>query len=141
MDVKEWAKLQESLLTSQLKIIREFLRRGEEYSSKPRNEHLNSAALKERGYGHNGWIFAPCEILTKPIFFEFSCQRESCSCRWQCVSAKDPTIVAYAKHCPYWMNYHGFIKHMSIRQFPRLILEVIRGYLPVSKAQGASPRL
>ena len=30
MEVKEWAKLQESLLKSQLKIIREFLRQGEE---------------------------------------------------------------------------------------------------------------
>jgi len=30
MEVKEWAKLQESLLKSQLKIVREFLRHGEE---------------------------------------------------------------------------------------------------------------
>jgi hypothetical protein len=30
MEVREWAKLQESLLKSQLKIIREFLRQGEE---------------------------------------------------------------------------------------------------------------
>ena len=30
MEVIEWAKLQESLLKSQLKIIREFLRQGEE---------------------------------------------------------------------------------------------------------------
>ncbi len=30
MDLKEWAKLQESLLKSQLKTIREFLRQGEE---------------------------------------------------------------------------------------------------------------
>ena len=30
MDTKEWAKLQESLLKSQLKTIRQFLRQGEE---------------------------------------------------------------------------------------------------------------
>jgi len=30
MEIKEWAKLQESLLKSQLKIVREFLRHGEE---------------------------------------------------------------------------------------------------------------
>ena len=30
MELKEWAKLQESLLKSQLKTIREFLRQGEE---------------------------------------------------------------------------------------------------------------
>ena len=29
MDVKEWAKIQESLLKSQLKIIRQFLKEGE----------------------------------------------------------------------------------------------------------------
>lgn len=38
MDVKEWAKLQESLLKSQLTIIREFLRRGEEPTFKPRKK-------------------------------------------------------------------------------------------------------
>lgn len=36
MDTKEWAKLQESLLKSQLKVIREFLRKGEEPKFKPR---------------------------------------------------------------------------------------------------------
>lgn len=36
MDTKEWAKLQESLLKSQLKVIREFLRKGEEPKFKTR---------------------------------------------------------------------------------------------------------
>ncbi|MFH1629767.1 MAG: hypothetical protein ABIE47_13750 [Pseudomonadota bacterium] len=35
MDTKEWAKLQESLLKSQLKTIRQFLREGEGPPSKP----------------------------------------------------------------------------------------------------------
>ena len=35
MDVTEWAKSQESLLKSQLKTIREFLRQGEEPKFKP----------------------------------------------------------------------------------------------------------
>ena len=34
MDTKEWAKLQESLLKSQLKTIHQFLKQGEEPSSK-----------------------------------------------------------------------------------------------------------
>ena len=37
-DVKEWAKLQESLLKSQLTIIREFLRREKEPTFKPRKK-------------------------------------------------------------------------------------------------------
>lgn len=45
MDVKEWAKLQESLLKSQLKIIREFLRRGEEPTFKPRKKGRSQMSI------------------------------------------------------------------------------------------------
>ena len=45
MDVKEWAKLQESLLKSQLKIIREFLRRGEEPTFKPRKKARSQMSI------------------------------------------------------------------------------------------------
>jgi hypothetical protein len=38
MDITEWAKLQESLLKSQLKTIREFLRQGEDPKFKPRKK-------------------------------------------------------------------------------------------------------
>jgi len=38
MEIKEWAKLQESLLKSQLKIIRQFLRDEEEPKFKPRGK-------------------------------------------------------------------------------------------------------
>jgi hypothetical protein len=105
----------------------------------PRNEHLTTAALRERGYDQNGWPYAPCGIVTRPNGFDFSYQRASFSCRRQCVSAKDPTIIAFAKDCPYWMNYHGFTKHMSIRQFPRLITEVIRGTYRYRKLKALRP--
>jgi len=45
MDVKEWAKLQESLLKSQLKIIREFLRRGEEPTFKPHKKGRSQMSI------------------------------------------------------------------------------------------------
>lgn len=105
----------------------------------PRSEQLTAVALKQRGYDQNGWPYAPCGILTRPNGFDFSCQRASFSCRRQCVSSKDPKIVAYARGCPYWMNYHGFTKHMSIRQFPRLILEVIRGTYRYRKLKALRP--
>lgn len=92
-----------------------------------RNENITATALKNRGYDRNGWPYAPCGILTRPNGFDFNSQRASFSCRRQCLSSKDPKIVEYAKDCPYWINYHGFTKHMSIRQFPRLITETIRG--------------
>jgi hypothetical protein len=93
----------------------------------PRSESVTAAALKERGYDRNGWPYAPCGVLTRPNGFDFNCQRASFSCRRQCVTSKDPAIVRYAQDCPYWINYHGFTRHMSVRQFPRLITEVIRG--------------
>ena len=93
----------------------------------PRNEKATTSALKQRGYDHNGWPYAPCGILTRPNGFDFNCQRASFSCRRQCLESKDPKIIKYANECCYWINYHGFTSHVSIKQFPRLITEVIRG--------------
>ena len=108
-----------------------------------RNEKLSAPALKERGYDRNGWPYAPCGILSRPNGFDFNCQRASFSCRRQCVSSKNPEIIEYAKDCSYWINYHGFTKHMSVRQFPRLITEVIRGtfrHQELKKLRSASER-
>jgi hypothetical protein len=93
----------------------------------PRNEKITAAALKERGYDRNGWPYGPCGVLTRPNGFDFNCQRASFTCRRQCVKSKDPAIVRYSQDCHYWINYHGFTKHMSVQKFPRLITEVIRG--------------
>ncbi|HKI48305.1 MAG TPA: transposase, partial [Desulfobacteria bacterium] len=93
----------------------------------PRSEKVTAAALKERGYDRNGWPYAPCGVLTRPNGFDFDCQRASFSCRRQCVTSKDQKIAEYTDHCPHWINSHGFTKHMSIHEFPRLITEVIRG--------------
>ena len=93
----------------------------------PRSEKLTAPALRQRGYERNGWPFAPCGLLTRPNGFDFKYQRASFTCRRQCVTSKDPAIIRYAQDCHYWINYHGFTRHMSVRQFPRLITEVIRG--------------
>lgn len=45
MDVTEWAKLQESLLKSQLRTIRDFLRKGEEPKFKPRKEGRSQMSI------------------------------------------------------------------------------------------------
>jgi len=93
----------------------------------PRNESLTHSALKEMGYDRNGWPYAPCGLLTRPNGFDFNSKRASFTCRRQCLNSKYTAIVRYAHHCPHWINYHGFTKHMSIKEFPRLITEVIRG--------------
>jgi hypothetical protein len=93
----------------------------------PRSETLTQVALKQRGYDQNGWPYAPCGLLSRPNGFDFNSQRASFSCRRQCLNSKDPAILQYARECSHWINYHGFTKHMSINEFPRLINEVIRG--------------
>jgi predicted transcriptional regulator len=45
MDTDKWAKLQESLLKSQLKVIREFLRQGEEPKFKHRNRSKSQMSI------------------------------------------------------------------------------------------------
>ena len=45
MDTVKWAKLQESLLKSQLKIIREFLRQGEKPSFKHRKKGRSQMSI------------------------------------------------------------------------------------------------
>jgi len=97
------------------------------------------AAVKERGYDQNGWPYAPYGILTQPNGFDLNCQRASFSCRRQCLSAKDDRIIEYAKDCPYRINYHGFTKHMSTKQSPQLITEVIRGTYRYRKLKALRP--
>jgi len=93
----------------------------------PRSENLSPQALKTRGYNHKGRPYAPCGILTRPNGFDQKCQRASFSCRRHCVGSKDPLIRQYAENCKHWINYHGFTRHMSVNDFPRLIIEVLRG--------------
>jgi len=105
----------------------------------PRSEDLSAAALKQRGYDRNGWPYAPCGILTRPNGFDFKSHRASFSCRRQCVSSKNPRLLEYATNCPFWINYHGFTKHISIRKLPRLITEVIRGTYRYQKLKALRP--
>jgi hypothetical protein len=93
----------------------------------PRNEKITAPALKERGYDRNGWPYAPCGILTRPNGFDATLHRASFTCRRQCLSSSDERIQAYTYHCRHWINYHGYCTHMSVKQFPRLISEVVRG--------------
>ena len=109
----------------------------------PRNEKLSCSSLNQRGYDRNGWPYAPCGLLTRPNGFDFNCKRASFSCRRQCLSTKDKVIGEFSHNCPYWINYHGFTRHMSIIEFPRLITEVVRGtqrYHKLKALRSASER-
>jgi len=92
-----------------------------------RNENISVDCLKLRGYDRNGWPFAPCGLLCRPNGFDSNCQRATFTCQRQCVLSNEPRLKEFSQSCPFFINYHGFIKHMSIKQYPRLITEVIRG--------------
>ena len=93
----------------------------------PRSENLSPDALKTRGYDQKGWPYAPCGLITHPNGYDQKSQRASFSCRRQCLHSKDPQVIRYAEVCKHWINYHGYTRHMSIKDFPRLISEVLRG--------------
>ena len=109
-----------------------------------RNEDVSLEGLKRRGYDRNGWPFAPSGVLCRPNGFDFSFQRATFTCQRQCVFSNEPRLKEYSQSCPYFINYHGFIKHMSVKQHPRLITEVIRGtprYQKLRALRPASERL
>ncbi|MDI6765033.1 MAG: transposase [Thermodesulfobacteriota bacterium] len=104
-----------------------------------RNEDVSLEGLKRRGYDRNGWPFAPCGVLCRPNGFDFSFQRATFTCQRQCVFSNEPRLKEYSQSCPYFINYHGFIKHMSVKQHPRLITEVIRGTPRYQKLRALRP--
>jgi len=109
----------------------------------PRSENLSPDTLKARGYDQKGWPYAPCGLITHPNGFDQKSQRASFSCRRQCLHSKDPQIIRYAEECKHWINYHGYTRHMSIKDHPRLINEVLRGtdrYHKIKALRSASER-
>jgi hypothetical protein len=108
-----------------------------------RNEDVSLEGLKKRGYDRNGWPFAPCGVICRPNGFDSTFQRATFTCQRPCVSSLDHQLKTYSQSCPHFFNHLGFIKHMSIKQYPRLITEVIRGtprYQKLRSLRSASER-
>ena len=104
-----------------------------------RNENVSLEGLKLRGYNKNGWPFAPCGLLCRPNGFDPKFQRATFTCQRQCVLSQDEKLRKYSDSCPFFINYYGFIKHMSITQHPRLITEIIRGTPRYQKLRSLRP--
>jgi len=106
-----------------------------------RNEKLSQAAQRERGYDSHGCPFAPCGLPTRPNGFCEKEQRVSFVCSKQCEKITRPP--SFHEQCPHRANAVGFATHMSIRDYPRLILEFPRGsakYQKLYNLRGASER-
>ncbi|MBT3185928.1 MAG: hypothetical protein HN342_15535 [Nitrospina sp.] len=113
-----------------------------------RNENLSKTAILNRGYDINGWPFAPCGLLTRPNGFDQAHQRLTFCCFKQCLKlrkiAMENLQASYnISQCPHIHNRTGFTKHMSIKQYPRLINEIPRGtkrYNTIKKLRSAAER-
>ena len=97
-----------------------------------RNEKLSSDNLLERGYNQNGWPFAPCNFLCRPNGFDRVRQRSTFCCFRQCLELKANAMKKLnseydMQSCPYINNQTGFVKHMFVKEHPRLINEIPRG--------------
>ena len=113
-----------------------------------RNEDLSKTAIFNRGYDQNGWPFAPCGLLTRPNGFDQEHQRLTFCCFKQCLNLKKTALenlqAAYnISQCPHMLNRTGFAKHMSIKEYQRLVNEIPRGskrYSTIKNLRSASER-
>lgn len=113
-----------------------------------RNEDSSKTAMLKRGYDQNGWPFAPCGLLTRPNGFDQEHQRLTFCCFKGCLklgkTALENLQASYnISVCPHILNRSGFAKHMSIKDYPRLINEIPRGskrYAAIKKLRSASER-
>ena len=90
----------------------------------PRKENQSEEALLKRGYDKNGWTYAPCGALMKPNGFDSKTKRIKFCCFREC--AKNPSLTKCSE-CSHFKNKTGCTKNMSIKEHPRLILEIPRG--------------
>ena len=113
-----------------------------------RNEDLSKTAISNRGFDQNGWPFAPCGLLTRPNGFDQAHQRLTFCCFKQCLKLRRPALEHLQDcyniaQCPHILNRTGFAKHMSIKEYPRLVNEIPRGskrYNTIKKMRSASER-
>ena len=113
-----------------------------------RNEDLSKTAIFNRGYDQNGWPFAPCGLLTRANGFDQAHNRLTFCCFKQCLNLRKTALKKLQdcydiSQCPHILNRTGFAKHMSIKEYPRLVNEIPRGtkrYNTIKKLRSAAER-
>jgi len=89
-----------------------------------RREKLDEKSMKKRGYNQNGYPYAPCGRVCTPNGFDSSRNALKNTCNKQCLKSKDLDKLC---KCSYRKNKFGYTKWMTIKELPRLILEIPRG--------------
>jgi len=114
-----------------------------------RNEHLSKEAILQRGYDQNGQPFAPCKMLCRTNGFDEKRNRLTFCCFKQCLTLKYKALENLKGRfdiatCPHLQNQTGFIRHMYVKEHPRLINEIPRGskrYKDIKKLRSSSERI
>jgi len=114
-----------------------------------RKENLKKKNILQRGYDQNGWPFAPCGLLCRPNGFDEKRQRLTSCCFKQCLKLKYQAIKNIQSQfdigtCPHVKKQTGFVKHMYIKEHPRLINVIPRGskrYKEIKKLRSSSERI
>jgi len=113
-----------------------------------RNENLKKDVLLARGYDQNGWPFSPCGLLCRHNGFDQRRQRLTFCCFKQCLKLKYQALENLKDRfdiatCPHLQNQTGFVRHMYVKDHPRLINEIPRGskrYMDIKKIRSSSER-
>jgi len=105
-----------------------------------RREKQDENSMKKRGYNQNGYPYAPCGRVCKPNGFDSSRNAIKNTCNKQCLKCKGEGNLT---ECDYRKNTCGYTKWMTIKELPRLILEVPRGtkkYKKIKALRSSSER-
>ena len=111
-----------------------------------RNEHLTKNDIIKRGYDQNGTPFSPCGLLCRPNGFDEQRERLTFCCFKQCLKLRPKamkSIQSTMASCPHLKKQTGFVKHMYIKDHPRLVNEIPRcskRYKTIKNLRSASER-
>jgi hypothetical protein len=114
----------------------------------PRRENLKKDDLINRGYDRNGRPFSPCGLLCRSNGFDENRQRLTFCCFKQCQILKYQALKDLQSRfdiatCPHLQNQTGFVRHMYVKDLPRLINEIPRGskrYIDIKRLRSSSER-
>jgi hypothetical protein len=95
-----------------------------------RNEHLDEAALRKRGYDPYGTPYAPCGRLCRSNGYDYQANSRQYVCGLACPPNEQ-------QYCPHRYGVLGYCHRMTFNDHPRLIGPVPRGSKAWHRLYGA----